>query len=108
MEGASFDIFGDQSLADPAQDSEVYKKFKEALKGECNLQSQHKIDQLKDQKKKKNEFINHAKFDQKMDETFNKLELAFKDLQKQNNQDIILSIDRFFAREIIVKVLIEE
>ena len=43
-----------------------------------------------------------------MDETFNNLESAFKDLQTQNNQEIILSIDRFFAREIEVKVMIED
>ena len=39
FEGASFGIFGDESLADPAMDNEVYKKFKEAIKGDCNLQS---------------------------------------------------------------------
>ena len=74
MSGASFDIFGEDSLADPAKDDEVYRKFKAAMRGECDLQSQHKIDQLKDQKKKKNEFMDNGEFEQKMDETFNKLE----------------------------------
>ena len=55
---------------------------------------------MKDQKKKKNDFMEGSEYDQKMDETFNKLEIAFKDLKTQNNAEIILSIDRFFSREI--------
>ena len=38
-----------------------------------------------------------------MDATFNRLEAAFKDLIKQDNQDLI-RIDRFFSRELCVEV----
>ena len=47
-------------------------------------------------------------YDQKMDETFNKLEKAFKDRKKYNNEEIILDVIRFFSREILVKVIIED